>query len=113
MKQLWHNPRCSKSRQALALLTEAGVSFETRLYLKEPPSKEEVAQLAKALGLSGDRIIDMVRTNEKDWAPYKAAAPADLADAIAAAPILLQRPIFVVEGAAVFGRPPEAVLTLL
>ena len=62
MTTLWHNPRCSKSRQALALLEEAGAEVVLRLYLKEAPDLTEIAALQKALGL---KAIDMLRKGRK------------------------------------------------
>lgn len=116
---IWHNPRCGKSRQTLELLRAAGIEPAIREYLKEPPSKAEVESLIKLVG--GD-VKELIRDGEPEFKKLgkkKAdlGAP-DIARAVAAHPILLQRPIVVVEGArggkrAAIGRPPEAVLPLL
>ncbi len=113
---IYHNPRCSKSRQSLALLTEAGISPAIVEYLKEPPSAATIADLAGKLGVP---VADILRTGE---AEYKDAAdlPAlddepGLAAWVAAHPKVLQRPIVVNEatGSAVIGRPPENVLSII
>lgn len=110
---LWHNPRCGKSRAALALLEAAGARFEVRLYLKDAPSEAELHSLATALNRP---VIDMVRTGEaafRESGLTKDSRDDALFSAMAAQPILIERPVFVKEGRAVIGRPPEDVLTLL
>lgn len=106
---IWHNPRCSKSRQAKALLEELGADAEVREYLKEPPTRAELEELMAALGLDDPRAI--MRTGED---AYKQLGLADatsdeLLDAMVDNPILLERPIVVRSGRAVIGRPPEDV----
>ncbi|HEY2872604.1 MAG TPA: arsenate reductase (glutaredoxin) [Reyranella sp.] len=111
---IWHNPRCSKSRQTLELLNKKGVEPTIREYLKEPPSKAEVEKLIDMVG--GD-LGELVRDGETEFKALgrkKAEmSKADIAKAIAAHPILLQRPIVVSGKKAAIGRPPEAVLPLL
>ena len=111
---IWHNPRCSKSRQTLELLNKKGVEPTIREYLKDPPSKVEVEKLIDMVG--GD-LGELVRDGEAEFkALGKKKAEmnrADIAKAIAAHPILLQRPIVVAGKKAAIGRPPEAVLPLL
>lgn len=109
---IWHNPRCSKSRQAKALLEELGADAEVREYLKEPPTRAELEELLAALGLDDPRAI--VRTGEDAYKQLGLAdATADeLLDALVDNPILLQRPIVVRDGRAVIGRPPEDVRQL-
>jgi arsenate reductase len=111
---IWHNPRCSKSRQTLALLQKKGVKPAIREYLREPPSKAEVETLIDLVG--GDPAA-LIRDGE---AEFKALGKkkselgrSDIARAIASHPILLQRPIVVAGTRAAIGRPPEAVLPLL
>jgi arsenate reductase len=111
---LYHNPRCSKSRTALALLRERGVEPEIIEYLKTPPDEAELMGVLRKLGLNAE---DVIRKNE---APYKelglgrdSITEAELIAAIAAHPILLQRPIAVAGKRAVIGRPPERMLELL
>src|SRR3954470_6058885 len=111
---IWHNPRCSKSRQTLELLHKKGVTPTVREYLKEPPSKAEVETLIDRLG--GDPG-ELIRDGEAEFKALKKKkaemTKADIAKAIAADPILLQRPIVVSGKKAAIGRPPEAVLPLL
>ena len=113
MITLWHNPRCSKSRQALALLEEAGAEVELRLYLKDAPDLSEVQALQAALGLPA---IEMMRTGEKVFKEAglrKDMGDAELLAAMIAHPILIERSIAVKGGKAAIGRPPENVLSLL
>ncbi|MBS0526498.1 MAG: arsenate reductase (glutaredoxin) [Proteobacteria bacterium] len=110
---IWHNPRCSKSRQTLELLNRKGIEPIIREYLKEPPSKAEVERLIDMLGDPGELVRDSeaeFKTLGKEKAEM---SKADIARAIAAHPILLQRPIVVAGKKAAIGRPPEAVLPLL
>ena len=110
---IWHNPRCSKSRQTLELLQKKGVTPAIREYLKQPPSKAEVETL---LDMVGDPAA-LLRDGEAEFKVLKRKkaemSKADIATAIAAHPILLQRPIVVAGKKAAIGRPPEAVLPLL
>jgi arsenate reductase len=111
---IWHNPRCSKSRQALELLQKKGVAPSIREYLKQPPSRSEVETLIDQVGSEPAALI---RDGEAEFKALKlnkaALSRADVAKAIAAHPILLQRPIVVAGRKAAIGRPPEAVLPLL
>ncbi|MCR9220209.1 MAG: arsenate reductase (glutaredoxin) [Alphaproteobacteria bacterium] len=111
---IYHNPRCSKSRQTLQLLQEQGVEPEIALYLESPPDAAAIRELIGKLGLAGAR--EMMRTKE---AVYRALGLKDVDDeaaliaAMAENPILIERPIVVSGGAARIGRPPEAVLEIL
>ncbi len=110
---LLHNPRCSKSRATRALLEERGVEFDERLYLEDPLSREELADLGRRLGLPP---IGFTRTGEAAWKASglgRDAADDAVLDAIAAEPILLQRPVVVNGARARVGRPPEDVLEVL
>ena len=106
---IWHNPRCSKSRQTLDLLKSQGVEPTVREYLKEPPSKAEVEKLIAHVG--GDPR-ELIRDGEAEFKALK-LKKADIVQAIAEHPILLQRPIVVKGTQAAIGRPPDAVLPLL
>jgi arsenate reductase len=110
---IWHNPRCSKSRQTLELLQKKGVTPTVREYLKQPPSKSEVETLIDMIG----DPVELIRDGEPEFKALKKKkadmSKADVAKAIAAHPILLQRPIVVAGRKAAIGRPPEAVLPLL
>ncbi|WP_341705359.1 arsenate reductase (glutaredoxin) [Ferrovibrio sp.] len=108
---LYHNPRCSKSRQALALLQEKGVEPAIVEYLKTPPSAAGLKSLLDRLGL---KAADVLRRKEGAEAGLTPDMPeAALIAGIAAHPAALERPIFVHGGRAVVGRPPERVLDLL
>ena len=109
-----HNPRCSKSRATLELLRAHGVEPEVRLYLENPLDATELAGVVRALGVPARAIV---RTEEAAWRELQAgldgAGDARLLAAIAAQPVLLQRPIVLVGERAAIGRPPENVLALL
>jgi arsenate reductase (glutaredoxin) len=110
---LLHNPRCSKSRAARALLEARGLPFAERRYLEEPLSRDELADLRERLGRPP---AEWVRRGETGWAEAglsDAAGEDALLDAMAAHPALLERPILVRGERAVVGRPPETVLELL
>ncbi len=113
---IYHNPRCSKSRQSLELLSEAGAEPSIVEYLKQPPSAAQIQALADKLGV---RVAAIVRTGEAEFKDATDLPALDddaaLAGWVAAHPKVLQRPIVVNEstGAAVVGRPPENVLQLL
>lgn len=111
---IWHNPRCSKSRQTLELLNKKGVEPTIREYLKQPPSKAEVETLIDMVGGDPGELLRDGEAEFKALGKKKAEmSKADIAKAIAAHPILLQRPIVVTGKKAAIGRPPEAVLPLL
>ena len=111
---IWHNPRCSKSRDTLALLHEHGVEPAVREYLKEPPTRKEVEIL---LDLLGGEPRALLRDGEAEFkATGKKAAGIsrkEVVDLIAAHPVLLQRPVVVAGKKAAIGRPPEAVLKVI
>jgi len=109
---LWHNPRCSKSRAAKALLDERGVAYDIRLYLKEPSDVAEVMALATRVG---NPLVEILRKGEPVYKELglKNAEDAALAAAVAAHPILLELPILDDGTHAVIGRPPEDILALL
>ena len=110
---IYHNPRCSKSRQTLALLRESGIEPEVIEYLKSPPTQEELAEVIGKMDLPPHNTV---RAKEDAYAASGLSAQSDVADicrAIVAEPILLERPIVVKGDKAVIGRPPEDVLKLL
>lgn len=113
--QILHNPRCSKSRQTLALLEENGVTPEVVEYLKTPLTEAQLRDVFNKLPI--DNVVDMMRTKEDE---YKAAGlhNADVSDeqrfaAMAATPKLMERPIVINGDKARIGRPPESVLDIL
>ncbi|PPR22086.1 MAG: Arsenate reductase [Alphaproteobacteria bacterium MarineAlpha10_Bin1] len=111
---IYHNPRCSKSRQTLKLLRDKGVEPIIVEYLDTPPSADEMKNILTLLGMAPR---DLMRKKE---APYAAAGLGEenlsteaLIEAMRADPILIERPIVVSGTTAVLGRPPENVLKLL
>ena len=109
---IWHNPRCSKSRQGLALLQENGVDPEVRLYLTDTPTEAELADVIEKLGISPR---DLLRTGEAIYRELglKDADDSAIIPAMAANPKLIERPIVIDGDRAVVGRPPENILSLL
>ena len=110
---LLHNPRCSKSRGAKALLEERGVVFEERLYLESPLSEDELARLRQQLGRPA---VEWARRGEaafKEAGLDAASEDAAVLSAMAQHPILIERPIAVKGDRALVGRPPENILELL
>ena len=111
---IYHNPRCSKSRQTLALLRERGLEPEIVLYLESPPSEAGLEELLDKLGMPAR---DLMRRKE---APYRelglddpSLTRAELVAAMASHPILIERPVVVSGTRAAIGRPPEKVLEIL
>ena len=110
---IWHNPRCSKSRQTLQLLGSAGATPEVRLYLSDAPNEAEIRAVLAKLGIPA---IDLIRTGEpafKDAGLTLQSPEKVLIAAMAAHPILIERPIVIAGSSAALGRPPEAVLEIL
>jgi arsenate reductase len=115
---IWHNPSCSKSRATLALLRDRGIEPTIVEYLDTPPAAAQLRELLDLLGLEPRALM---RRQEAPYADEGLARPAlgdkALIDAMVAHPILIERPIVLVEKdgqrRAALGRPPEAVLGLL
>lgn len=113
MITLWHNPRCSKSRQALALLEEAGVQIEVRRYLDDAPSETELRALQGKLDIP---VIEMMRVKEalfKELGLTRDSSEEALFVAMAAHPKLIERAVAINGDRAVIARPPERVLDVL
>ena len=111
--RMYHNPKCSKSRETLTLLREHGVEPEIVEYLKQPPTAAEVVELIGKLKLDPHALL---RTKEEPYKRLKLSpksTEAQVAKAIASEPVLLERPIVVVGKRAAIGRPPENVLEIL
>ena len=111
--KIYHNPRCSKSRQTLALLQENGVEPEVVLYLENIPTANELKDLLSKLAISP---MQLIRKGEKDWKEnYKGKELSDeqIIEAMIAHPKLIERPIVVKGNKAVLGRPPENALELI
>ena len=112
--RLYHNPRCSKSRGALELLRGRGIEPQIMAYLDEPPSIAELQDLLRMLGTGARSLL---RDGEPEYSELGLSDPLldddALIAAMAAHPRLIERPVFVHDGRAVIGRPPERVLELL
>lgn len=111
---LYHNPRCSKSRQALALLQARGIRPRIVEYLKTPPSAAEIERILRLLNLEPRGLM---RRGEAEYAALNLDDPAlgraELIQAMAENPKLIERPILLGKDKAALGRPPERVLDLL
>jgi len=110
---IWHNPRCSKSRQTLALIEAQGITPTVRRYLDDAPSEGEIRAVLADLGL---KPIEAMRTREAEFKAMGLSRDSDddtLIRAMAEVPKLIERPIVRAGGKARLGRPPEAVLDIL
>ncbi len=110
---IWHNPRCSKSRQTLALVEEQGTAPIIRTYLEDAPSADELRAVLAMLGIEPRALM---RTKEALYKELELAKVTDddaLIEAMAAHPKLIERPVVIKDGKAALGRPPEAVLAIL
>ena len=110
---IYHNPRCTKSRETLALLKERGIEPHIIEYLKDPPTKDTIKSLIKMLGSDAAQIVRTKETAYKDSGLTAKSSPDQMAAAIAEEPVLLERPIVVSGNKAAIGRPPENVLEVL
>ena len=111
--KIYHNPRCTKSRQALALLQENGVEPQVVEYLKDLLTKEGLSEL---IGFLGIEPLALVRKNEPVWKEQfkgKELSDKEVIKAMVENPKLIERPIVVKQKKAVLGRPPENVLQLI
>ncbi len=110
---VYHNPRCSKSRETVKLLTDKNIDFKTRLYLDDLLSKEEIKTLLTELGF--DSAQQLMRTKEEQYKVLRVIDETDenkLIEILASHPKLIERPIVSFKGRAIIGRPPENVLSL-
>ena len=111
--EIYHNPRCSKSRQTLQLLQEQGIDAEIREYLKSPPDRDTLESLLAMLKMEPR---DLMRKREKGYQEAGLDNPElsrdQLIQAMIEQPQLIERPIVIHDGRAALGRPPEAVLDL-
>ncbi len=112
--RIFHNPRCSKSRQTLELLTEQGIEPEIIRYLETPPTEQQLEDILAALNLEPR---DLMRTKENEYKEQGLDNPdlsrEQLIAAMVATPKLIERPIVLANGKAALGRPPENVLSIL
>jgi arsenate reductase len=112
--EIFHNPRCSKSRQTLQLLQEKGVEPDVVEYLNTPPDRKTLEQVLKMLGMEPR---DLMRKKEAEYKENGLDNPDlsrdQLIDAMLTHPKLIERPIVIKDGRAAIGRPPEKVLDIL
>lgn len=112
--RIFHNPRCSKSRQALELLMERGIEPKIIRYLEAPPTERELDDILTALAFEPRALM---RTKEKEYKELGLDNPGlsrnQLIAAMVANPKLIERPIVIANGRAILGRPPEQILTIL
>ncbi|MCU7935230.1 MAG: arsenate reductase (glutaredoxin) [Candidatus Thiodiazotropha sp. (ex Dulcina madagascariensis)] len=112
--EIYHNPRCSKSRQALQLLQDRGIAPKVVEYLKTPPDKATLTHILDLLGLEPR---DLMRKKEKEYQAHRLDDPAlgreQLIEAMIAHPKLIERPIVINNDKAMIGRPPEKVAEIL
>ncbi|PCI42586.1 MAG: arsenate reductase (glutaredoxin) [Moraxellaceae bacterium] len=112
--KLYHNPRCSKSRQTLELLKSRDIDPEIVLYLETPPSETELRKVIKMLGMTPRELL---RKKEQEYKDQKLADESlndkAILQAMVQFPRLIERPIYVNEGKAAIGRPPENVLEII
>jgi arsenate reductase len=112
--QIYHNPRCSKSRQTLALLQQQGIEPSVIEYLKDVPSAADIESLLSKLGISARELL---RTKEDAFKEHNLSdasiSDADIIRAMVASPKLIERPIVVNGNQARIGRPPEQVLEII
>ncbi|MCG2461884.1 arsenate reductase (glutaredoxin) [Flavobacteriaceae bacterium F89] len=113
MIKIYHNPRCTKSRQGLALVEASGKPFEVIRYLEDVPTKEELKQVLQLLSIAP---VDLVRKNEAIWKEEfkgKTLSDEQIIEAMIAYPKLIERPIVISGNKAVIGRPSERIIELL
>ena len=110
---IYHNPRCSKSRASMELITSMGLKPKVKLYLEEVILYEELNDILNMLSL---KPRDLLRKTEKEYKVYdldnKNLIDSDVIKLMIENPILIERPIIIVDGKAVLGRPPENILKL-
>jgi arsenate reductase len=111
---IWHNPRCSKSRQTLALIEGRGIRPQVVEYLKQPPSREDIARVVTLLAIAP---IELMRRGETVYKELEIGVRPlgddELIAAMSANPVLIERPVVIANGKAALGRPPENVLNIL
>lgn len=113
MIKIYHNPRCRKSREGLAILEASGKDFDVVKYLEDVPSEKDLRELIDLLGIAP---VDLVRKNESIWKEqYKGKTLSDdeVIKAMATHPKLIERPIVISGKKAVIGRPPENIKSVL
>lgn len=113
MVTIYHNPRCSKSRQTLELLQSKGIDPEVVLYLENPLDSSTLTELLKKLGIGAQQLLRRSEPQFKDNFRDRELTEMQLVEAMIRYPKLIERPIVVVDDRAVIGRPPENVLEII
>ncbi len=111
--QIYHNPRCRKSRETLALLEEKGINPEIVLYLDHPPSKNELTEIIAKLGIEAEQLVRKTEAIYKENYKGKTLTESQWVKAMLEHPKLIERPIVIKGKKAMIGRPPERVLDIL
>ena len=112
--KIYHNPRCSKSRQALAIIQEAGYEVEVFEYLKTPPTADELADVISKLGISSDQLVRKKESLFKELGLHEQTlTERQWIQVLCKNPKLIERPIVISDNRAVVGRPPELIRKLL
>lgn len=111
--KIFHNPRCSKSRQTLALIEEKGVGIEIIKYLENTPTKSELVDVINKLGITPFQLVRKSEDIYKEEFKGKELSDDEWIEAMVTNPKLIERPIVIEGNKAVIGRPPETVLELL
>ena len=111
--KIYHNPRCTKSREGLAIVQEAGADVEIVEYLKNPITAAELADVVNKLGIPAEKLIRKAEKDFKENFKGKSLSDKEWIDAMIQYPKLIQRPILVKGDKAVLGRPPEDFKQLL
>ncbi|OAD45033.1 arsenate reductase (glutaredoxin) [Polaribacter atrinae] len=113
MIKIYHNPRCSKSRQGLEILENSKKEFEIVKYLEEIPTEKELTEIIKLLDITP---FQLVRKTEKIWKENykgKELSDSEIIKAMVANPKLIERPIIINNNKAVIGRPPENIISII
>ena len=113
MATIYHNPRCSKSRQSLELLKANGIEPQVIFYLDNTPNKKTLIELVGKLGIPAEQLVRKSEADFKDNFSHLELSEEGYIEAMLSFPKLIERPIIVIGNRAVLGRPPENVLDLI
>lgn len=113
MIKIFHNPRCKKSREGLAILENSGKKFEVIKYLEDIPTKDELGHLVRCLAISPENLVRKTETVWKENFKGKLLSDGELLDIMIANPKLIERPIVINGNKAVIGRPSEKIAAIL
>lgn len=113
MATIYHNPRCSKSRQTLELLRSKGIEPQVVLYLEDKLDKSTLIKLIDLLGITAEKLVRKSEADFKDNFANHELSDDDYVEAMLSFPKLIERPVVVIGDHAVLGRPPENVLDLI